>query len=122
MAPPNESNSQPGTKEDQNNSRSDGYKNSNSNDLESREQQPEPYSDEDSYRAARIDSLVGETESLLAEVQSKAIGFDNATPEQLRNIHKDATEREGWSQTRTDGFISVLRFGRPTPPRAKRIL
>jgi len=81
-----------------------------------------PFSENDPFRATRISETVGETASLLSEVQMEASGFQGATPEQFAALSRDAAERASWSQTRQDGFIGLLRLGKPTPSRSQRIL
>jgi len=81
-----------------------------------------PFSENDPFRATRISETVGETASLLSEVQMEATGFQGATTEQLAALSKDAEERASWSQARQDGFVGLLRLGKPTPARSQRIL
>jgi len=81
-----------------------------------------PFSENDPFRATRISETVGQTASLLSEVQMEASGFQGATTEQFAALSRDAEERASWSQTRQDGFVGLLRLGKSTPPRSKRIL
>ena len=91
-------------------------------DMESKEQQYEHFSDDDPFGAVRITALRSETAELLEPLQIEADGFERATSEQLRNLQQDAVERAKWTKTRQDGFTAILRLGRPTPPRSKRVL
>ena len=85
-------------------------------------QQFEPFTDADPFRAARTAEAVGETRTFLSEIQIEPAGFSDATPEQQRRVHADAAERASWSQARQDEFLGILRLGRRTPPRSKRVL
>ncbi len=122
MAPQNESNKESGTKDTQGETNNVRQTDNTGVNLESTQFEPEPYSYEDPYRSSRITSLISETEALLAPIQGQGTGFDSASDKQLRNIHEDAIERQEWSQTRQDGFTSILRLGRNTPSRSKRVL
>ena len=93
-----------------------------STDVESKGQQFEPFAADDPWRTTRTREVVSETKRLLEQIQTEPIGFENATPKQLRSFQQNATERASWSQARQDGFIGLLRLGRPVPPRSKRIL
>lgn len=122
MASSNESNQESGTKQTDRRDSGNGPKDRRSTDLETRNEQPELFSSEDEFRSPRTDALHSEASELLDQVQARATGIEGCTPEQLRNIHADARERERWSETRKDGFVGILRLGRKSPPRSKRIL
>lgn len=93
-----------------------------STELETKELEIKPYSNEDPLRASRIDALAGETQNLLDKISVEAVGFDRANSESLSDIHKDAVERSKWRPARQDAFIGILRLGNPVPPRSKRVL
>lgn len=122
MAPQNESDQKPGNDEVKAGSERVAEPGSGSTDLASQDKPVEYFSDDDEFSASRFAALSSETTGLLQQVQLKPDGLKDATPEQLRNLYQDAEERQGWSQARQDGFIGLLRLGRPTPPRAARVL
>lgn len=122
MAPQNEGNEESRNQKVEGSNQQDGSSISASADLESPQQQIEPFTDADPFRAARTRETIGETESILAEVQSKAVGFNDLADFELANLYKDATERAKWEPARQDAFIGILRLGKPVPPRAKRVL
>ena len=122
MAPQDESNKKPrddDSDELHSGARSDDGK---SVELESIDREPEPFSDDDPFRAARIGEVVGETSGLLSEVQVQGAGFEGLTNREYADLHKNAAERKRWPEARQDGFISILRLGKPVPPRSKRVL
>jgi hypothetical protein len=122
MASPNESNQESRDKHPPSSSESTRSNDRRSTDLESAEQHYEPFSNEDPYGASRITALRGETSTLLDEIQAEATHFERTNHKQLQHLHEDAIERSKWSETRQDGFISILRLGKSTPPRANRVL
>ena len=122
MASQNESDKKSGIDEVKTDTERDGSKDSGSVELESKEVEFEPFSDDDPYGAARISSLFSETSQFLDSIQAKPVGFETATQQQLRSFQEDAVQRAKWSQARQDVFIGFLRLGRPIPPRSKRIL
>lgn len=122
MASQNEMHEKPGNESTSTVSKETGPRNRRSTDLESGEQQYQPFSAEDPFRSSRITSLRSEAKAILAPIQGQATGFKDLNDKQLRNIHNDAVERSGWQQARQDGFIGLLRLGNRTPPRSKRVL
>lgn len=122
MAPQNESNKESRNEETKAIVTGNGSESGRSTNVESISVDPEPYSDADPYRTTRIAALRSETAELLEQVQIQPDGFERVTEQQLRSIHEDAYERKKWSKTRQDGFIGILRLGRQTPARSKRLL
>lgn len=122
MASQNESNQKPGDGDSQENDRDVGPDRSRSTDVEAKEVEYEHFSNDDPFGPARISALRSETEELLAPLQTEPVGFDGATEAELRDFQEDAVQRSKWSQTRQDGFLGLLRLGRPTPPRSQRVL
>lgn len=122
MATQDESNAESGNDEAKAVTKVDGSEHSSGADVESTQQQYEPFGDDDPHGPARVASLRGETDALLDEIQAKGTGFDGTTVKQRQNLHSDAVERALWSEARQDVFVGVLRLGRPIPSRNKRIL
>lgn len=90
--------------------------------VQTQQQQAAPFSEFDPFRSTRIDTLRSEADQLLESLQVRVDGIEDATETELRNLHKNVSEYQGWSQTRKDAFTSVLRLGKPTPTRSNRIL
>lgn len=90
--------------------------------VESTRVQPEPWSDEDAERPARIAQAIGETETFLSGFRVQGDGYSDTDAKQYQRLSEDAKERAGWSTTRQDAFASLIRMAVPTPPRGKRIL
>lgn len=122
MESQNESDPQSGNEQTKDTSKIDRSESGRSVELETSRFEYEHFSDADPYGADRISALRSETAELFKHVQAEPAGFENATGEQLRNLQSDAIERSKWRETRQDGFIGILRLGRRTPSRAKRIL
>ena len=118
METSNESNQKSGNDKTKDTTQDNTKGSSGSANLAPKNESYEYFSDADPWRTSRIDSTRGETDTLLSNVQRKSAGFRDANPKQLRNIHSDAIERQGWSEARQDGFIAILRLGRRTPPRS----
>lgn len=91
-------------------------------DVESKGLEFEPFTDQDPFRAARTRQAIDEARGFLENVSSEQTGFENLTNIELAGILEDAEERAKWSETRQDGLIGLLRLGRITPPRSRRIL
>lgn len=91
-------------------------------DVETHIEQPEPFSEADPFRSARIAETVSETGTFLEAIQASPSGFQDLDESEFRSISRDVAERAKWSEARKDGFIGVLRLALPTPPRSKRVL
>ena len=91
-------------------------------DLESRNIEPEPFSNDDPFLATRIAETRSQTNALFESLSLKTAGFENATNEQYRRISEDAIERAKWPEAIQDEFEGLLRLGRKIPPRSRRIL
>lgn len=99
-----------------------GPGNSESVNVESRNQPIEPFTDADPFIATRITETTGQVSSLLEPLSFEAVGFENLTNEQYRHLSEDAIERAKWPKAIQDEFEGFLRLGRPLPPRSKRVL
>ena len=93
MASQNESNEKSRNDEIERDVKKAGSTDSGSADLESKQQQIEPFSDDDPHSASRITEIRSETAALLNEVSIEDIGYESVTPEQFRNIQKDVVDR-----------------------------
>ena len=122
METQSKSNPQSGNRETETDNRSTADVSNQSADLAAANIEPEPFSEEDTFRTARIDSLNSETSELLSPAQVELAGLEDLAPRELQQLHHDVRERQEWRSARQDGFNAVLRLARPVPPRGKRIL
>ena len=90
--------------------------------VETKEQPAPPFSEFDPWRAHRYREVSSETSDFLDSMGLKSVGIESADEDQLRTLSKDAEERQGWSQTRSDAFRGIIRLGAILPPRGNRIL
>ena len=116
MASQNEMHQETGVKETGTDNKSDTGKSIKTTNVETKEQQAPPFSEFDPFRTHRISEVSSETETFLGEMGLRPAGLENADENQLRTLSKDAEERQGWSETRSDAFRGVLRLGSGTPP------
>ena len=122
MAPQNESDKKPGNDQVEGGDQESRSEGSGSAQLESGQQHYEPFSDADPFRPDRISQIRSANAALLQSIQTEPVGFENLTTEQYRSIYSDVEERTKWSSPTQDAFIGILRLGRKTPARGKRVL
>ena len=122
MASSNESNEKLRNDEDTNGVEAPVGQSSQSTDLAAEGPKFEPFDPEDPWRAARTAEVVSNTRKFLQGLQVEPVGFQDATPKQLRRLDEDAYERSTWSEARQNDFAGILRLGRRTPSRSQRIL
>ena len=122
MAPQNEGNPESRDEQVTSDNQATATERRRSTDVASSVVEPEPFADDDPYRAARIAQINGETTALLSEVQITPTGLQDSTTKELRGFYKDAESRAAWSETRKDEFAGLLRLCKPVPSRGRRIL
>lgn len=122
MAPQNEMHAESRTTDVEKSPKSNENSDVIGDDLETKELQFEPFSEQDPFRTTRIAEVVDETHTFLSNIQSEAVGFQELNESQLRALSQDAAQRSLWDKARTDAFTGVLRLAKPIPPRANRVL
>ena len=122
MEAQSEGNEELRVKEGKGNAKGDELQSGRGANVETREQPIEPFSNDDPFRTDRINQARSEASALLKHVQAEPVGFQGSNDKQLVRVYKDAEERATWSKARQDGFIGILRLGRPVPRRSERIL
>lgn len=101
---------------------SSGNEDGGSVELEAKDIRARYYDHDDALRAERLAAVDGEASGFLSPVGVRPTGYEQLTPAQLRAVHRDVEEREGWSETQADVFRGILRLGKPVPRRSGRIL
>ena len=122
MASSHESNEKPGNDQVEGGDQESRSESSGSTQLESGYKHYEPFSDVDPFRADRISKVRSANAALLQSIQTEPVGLENLTEEQYRSLYSNVEERASWSTARQDAFLGLLRLGRKTPARGKRIL